>query len=143
MIIQRRLKFFLQITGSLCFIRVICGNGKNNHFRTDKDLEIGNGYWVNSLETEFIPTKGNPPELLDDIFLKKGWNLVGIKGDEAISFPSGFETSGKVWFWDGEHQQLMPIDSEELPANQRNKLIPGYGYWIYASDDPSKPMSEP
>ena len=106
---------------------------QNNTFKTDSELKTGNGYWINSLETAFIPVNGNSPDS-NGISCNKGWNLVGVKGLQPLSAPGNFEFSGNIWLWDNEHQRFLPISSDELPANQRNKLIPGHGYWMYCRE---------
>ena len=106
---------------------------QNNKFRSNSDLETGNGYWINSLETAFVPVSGSSPDL-DGVSCNIGWNLVGVKGLQSISIPSDFTFAGKVWFWDGKHQQFLPVNSKELPSNQRDKLSPGHGYWMYCRD---------
>ena len=109
-------------------------------FKTVSSLDVGRGYWVNSSDTALVMTKGSltdPNE--NDIFCKKGWNLVGLKGLEPFSIPVDAGTIGIVWFWDGTSQQYRAINSEEIPDNQQGKFIPGQGYWVYVRSD--KPIS--
>ena len=104
----------------------------NGQFRLTFNVEQGIGYWVNAAESQLIPTRGTPPATSHQI-LRKGWNLVGVRGFKSIPQPTDANVIGPIWAWDNENQRYYPVDSELIPEITRGRLMPGNAYWIYAN----------
>ena len=103
----------------------------DERFRVASNLKLGAGYWINETQPQLIPTRGTTPATFQQI-LRKGWNLVGVRGFKSISQPTATNNIGPVWAWDNENQRYCPIDSDLTPEIKRGRLMPGEAYWIYA-----------
>ena len=106
-------------------------NWQDGHFRVASNFEPGIGYWINESQPQKIPTRGST-EAAPQQALKKGWNLVGVKGFMSISSLLDADIIQPIWAWDNENQRYFPIDSDLAPKISRGQLVPGNAYWIYA-----------
>ena len=104
---------------------------QDGHFRAASSFEPGIGYWINESQPQKIPTRGSMETALPQI-LKKGWNLVGVKGFMSVTSSLDADIIQPIWAWDNKNQRYFPIDSELAPAIHRGQLVPGNAYWIYA-----------
>ena len=105
----------------------------SQNFNRAKQLESGDGYWLWSTDSGFLETNGAVPQ--PNTLYRKGWNLVGIKGVNAIAPPVNSDIIGIIWGWDGQNRVYSPINIGSMPEQDQEKLIPGKGYWIYLRDD--------
>ena len=99
-------------------------------YQSASQLHPGKGYWIKSPVETFMETNGSIPESLTESY-EKGWQLVGVKGENAFQMNDSIDTRGTVWGWDSENQEYYMIDSPSLPPGRQNKLLPGHGYWMY------------
>jgi hypothetical protein len=99
-------------------------------------LDPGFGYWLYSYQPCEIlnPYDSNP---IDDYIagLKTGWNIIGIPNSESVNkldlfvnnvnwsdAVSSSMVSDFIFSWNSSSQYYNIVD----------KILPGYGYWIYS-----------
>ena len=135
------------VNGDLIASQVEVWKWEDNQFSVVPRIEVGLGYWLwsGSQKTVDVIIEGNIPPDTTPIFSNIGWNLMGVKGLQAISKLDEFDIQGKVWSWNGENQSYIPvkINSEDLPDDQCGNLVPGKGYWIYVGSENNMQMGAP
>ena len=106
-----------------------------NQFVVHDTLSPGIGYWLYTEIPKLVMPMGTPlndPEpVLNDLI--PGWNLVGIKGDtflEASAIPNT-NSNSIIWTWDHTLHKLISIHDPSLASEERGRLFPGRGYWIF------------
>ena len=99
-------------------------------YQSASQLHPGKGYWIKSPVETFMETNGSIPDPLTESY-EKGWQLVGVKGENAFQLNDSIDIRGTIWGWDSENQEYYMIDSPGLPPERQNKLLPGHGYWMY------------
>ena len=111
-------------------------NKDSQRYEVADMIEPGNGYWVfmqNEVQIK-VPGELTP----STIPVAKGWNLVGVIGNQFIPDPnalSTFEpqpgTDSVVWTWDSAQQKLITVSDKNLQLFRQNTLVPGMGYWVF------------
>jgi hypothetical protein len=99
--------------------------GFNGFYTSEMELEPGTGYWLNFQEADTASLTGSPLTSFM-VSLTEGWNL--ISGNSAITNVGNISDPGNI---------IVPgtcygFNETYINADQ---LIPGNGYWIYASAD--------
>jgi hypothetical protein len=106
----------------------------------------GEGFWVNSNKAQTLNVTGTQPSDPSSS-LTKGWNLIGLKSDEAKSIDdvvSGNETNiTSIWKWqDGKWAVYLPGQDDGGAAYAENKgftmfenIKPGEGFWVNATQE--------
>jgi hypothetical protein len=92
-----------------------------------EDMHAGIGYWVHAGEPSVLLVKGSPAPQ-DLLPLLQGWNLIGPA--QVCPLPNDDRIRGPALFWNSALLRYQPVDS----------LIPGWGYWINASEDADIPL---
>jgi len=108
-------------------------------------IKIGEGFWVNAMNDYTMNIGGTVPAD-KSINIKQGWNLVGLKIDEAISIEELIEGNSdkimSVWKWvDNTWAVYLPVygqDTTEQYAESKGfevltEISPGEGFWINAT----------
>jgi hypothetical protein len=108
------------------------------------EIGCGEGFWVNSSINQNLSVSGS--QLADtSCSLTEGWNLIGLKSDEAKSiadFVSGNETNiASIWKWEGSNWAVyLPAENDGGTAYAQSKgftllenIEPGEGFWVNAS----------
>jgi hypothetical protein len=95
------------------------------------DINLKEGYYIKMINPDYLVVAGAVP-INTQIPLKTGWNLVGYPCliDKTVSDALS-SISGKynmVEYYD-------PVLDKEVRLNPDDLMIPGYGYWIHATED--------
>ena len=101
---------------------------EQGQFQLATEFVPGKGYWVKGLESAFFETSG----LVSDSFADKlnpGWNLIGIKGLNALNQLNDISPTNILWGWDNILQRYILVNPDD--RENSNNLIPGRGYWVY------------
>ena len=93
-------------------------------------MEIGKGYWVHTQQPNVRFTVNGTPNQAMTISLNQGWNMVGYALVAPASAAEALETAvrdGKIAYVCGTSGSLFPYS----PLT----MVPGEGYWMYATAD--------
>jgi hypothetical protein len=105
------------------------------------EIGCGEGFWVNSSINQNLSVSGSQPADTS-CSLTEGWNLIGLKSDEAKSiadFVSGNEPKiASVWKWEsGSWAVYLPGEDDGGAAYAQSKgftllekINPGEGFWV-------------
>ena len=107
-------------------------------------LKQFNGYWIKVTSSTVLRVSGIADNSQKTIHLKKGWNLIGYVFTVTKNSVTAMTPLSKIAY--GWRLQTVPsfqwyfLDPNNnypwYTANPKdNTLIPGYGYWIYATED--------
>jgi len=112
------------------------------------DINCGEGFWVNAGTDLSLSVPGTQPSDTS-CSLASGWNLVGLKSDEAESitdFVAGNEIKiASVWKWDNDNDNgkwdvYLPGQDDGGAAYALSKgftllenIYPGEGFWVNAT----------
>jgi len=109
------------------------------------EIVCGEGFWVNSSINQSLSVSGTQPYNTSSS-LTEGWNLIGLKSDEAKSiadFVSGNDTQiASVWKWDnGAWAVYLPGQDDGGAAYAESKgfsllsdIEPGEGFWVNCTE---------
>lgn len=103
-----------------------------------KKIDSGKGYWIDMVRPRTLEVKGFEPDDFD-IFLNKGWNLVGCKGIistklcNALSCINGKYNS--IWIYDNIYGRLKNIMDNPYGNPLEYELCIYEGFWIEAKED--------
>jgi len=101
----------------------------------------GEGFWINSNKAQTLNVTGTQPADTS-CSLTEGWNLIGLKSDEAESiadFVASNETKiTSVWKWkDGAWAVCLPGQADSGASYAESKgfsllsdIEPGEGFWV-------------
>ena len=103
-----------------------------NEGKFEKTLETapGSGCWVRANKAKFIGVESKLPGVTSQ-FCNKGWNLIGSIGADPLDLSDDPDIVGTIWAWNRETQTYFSISSNALDEQDRYKLLPGDGYWMY------------
>jgi hypothetical protein len=114
---------------------------KSKGFVLLQEIHAGEGFWTNITDSQYLTVSGTEPSVTA-LALVSGWNLIGLKSDEAKSiadFVSGNETEiASVWKWDnGKWAVYLPAQADGGAAYAESKgftllenINPGEGFWV-------------
>ena len=114
---------------------IVDARGRTRVIGSLRTIEDGKAYWIKASDEEFLPIEGyvvKPMETPPTYPVYEGWNLIGYKGVEPMKVKDylGDVLSSTVMIvgydpYSGMFYNLSPED----------ELIPGYGYWLYVTED--------
>jgi hypothetical protein len=105
------------------------------------DISLSHGYWINMSSTDILSLTGTHP-METTIPLCKGWNLVGYPS--VVSRPVATALSSIDGLYslvrqykasDTEDPWKVYNPSAPPQLSDLNNLEPGYGYWIYITEE--------
>jgi hypothetical protein len=109
------------------------------------EIGCGEGFWVNASTNQSLSISGTNPSDTSSS-LTKGWNLVGLKGDQGktvIDLISGNQDNiASVWKWDnGKWAVSLPGGDDDGAAYAQSKefallenINPGEGFWVNCTE---------
>jgi PKD repeat protein len=110
-----------------------------------QEIHAGEGFWTNITDSQYLTVSGTEPSVTA-LALVSGWNLIGLKSDEAkpiADFVSGNETKiTSVWKWDnGKWAVYLPGQEDGGDAYAESKgftvlsnIEPGEGFWVNCTE---------
>ena len=108
-------------------------------------IYCGEGFWINSNTSQTLTVSGTQPADTS-CYLTKGWNLIGLKSNQAKSITnliSGNENQiASVWKWDsGTWAVYLPGQTDGGAAyaigkgfNELSIINPGEGFWMNCTE---------
>lgn len=104
-------------------------------------LPLGSAFWVHLTQPATWTLNGVPVSG-HEIQLHQGFNMVGWPSETPVALPQALDSiAGKyevVWGFDGSASEApwLSYDPAGSPwANTLEQLVPGYGSWVYATED--------
>lgn len=101
-------------------------DGWSKQVRNDGSIVAKRGYWIHAT-TAIADTIPGHTIVDPSVRLFAGWNLIGWGGTTSHSVFGDADVVGTMWRWDA--------DKRRFSANADGNLLPGVGYWVYASSN--------
>jgi hypothetical protein len=109
---------------------------------TLKNVEAGRGYWIYMNSPADLTLQGNVSTL--PVELVEGWNLTGLNSITTLSITDALKSVegsiSSLYAYRtalGRYLSFVPPDTDEI-----KEMIPGEGYWIYATSAMSWTLSQ-
>jgi hypothetical protein len=99
-------------------------NSGNGSYADATEIHAKVGYWIYANCATTLVVVGSSPENTG-VSLVAGWNLVGVQ--EQMALPDTASLATPFWYWvEALHYEGAYVG---------DTLLPGYGYWVEATED--------